>query len=282
MDSTSNTVKNIKNRKKNKKFKKNATRRKNKGMMGGKENDNIVVGNKIYDKQGMYVGEAQEQQPTQITDIPINKKISPPPSPPPLPPPRVKLQEQSEIPSLDMESVEPEISENVVNPEPVVADANQQPEEIAEQPVIANTNQQPEEIAEQPEGIAEQPEGIAEQPEGIVEQPEGIAEQPVIANTNEQPEVTTEQQQQQSNDVSVTPVEEKPKEDPIKTALLEQLKQIEEQTNQIKSQLMTPENAAAAGGGGLNKLMKKRKKTFYKKYKSKISMKRKNKTVRNK
>ena len=88
------------------------------------------------------------------------------------------------------------------------------------------------------------------------------------------------------------PVEqEQSKEDPIKTALLEQLKQIEEQTNQIKSQLMTTENAAAAVGGGLpdnsaaavaavNKIMKKRKQTFYKKYKSKISMKRRNKTNR--
>jgi hypothetical protein len=99
-----------------------------------------------------------------------------------------------------------------------------------------------------------------------------------------QPVVSEEQ-------IEPVPVEqEQPKEDPIKTALLEQLRQIEEQTNQIKSQLITNENAAAAGGGGFpdnsaaafNKIMKKRKKTFYKKYKSKISMKRRNKTNRNK
>ena len=73
-------------------------------------------------------------------------------------------------------------------------------------------------------------------------------------------------------------VEENKEDDPIKTALMEQLKQIEEQTAKIKSQLY-PE---AAGGGGFNKILKKRKKTFYKKYKSKISMKRRNKTSRNK
>jgi hypothetical protein len=72
-------------------------------------------------------------------------------------------------------------------------------------------------------------------------------------------------------------VEENNEVDPIKTALMEQLKQIEEQTAIIKSQLY-PE----AAGGGFNKVLKKRKKTFYKKYKSKISMKRKNKTNRNK
>jgi hypothetical protein len=107
-----------------------------------------------------------------------------------------------------------------------------------------------------------------------------------------QPLISEQQQPmpQEEQKESVPLEEEQPKEDPIKTALLEQLKQIEEQTNQIKSQLMTTENAAAAGGGGLadnsaaavNKIMKKRRKTFYKKYKSKISMKRKNKTNRNK
>jgi hypothetical protein len=113
-----------------------------------------------------------------------------------------------------------------------------------------------------------------------VEQHLVTQEQPLVS---EQESVVTEEQNEPVS-------EEQPKEDPIKTALLEQLKQIEEQTNQIKSQLMTTENAAAAGGGGLpdnsaaafNKIMKKRRKTFYKKYNSKISMKRKNKTNRNK
>jgi hypothetical protein len=107
----------------------------------------------------------------------------------------------------------------------------------------------------------------------------------------EQP-LVSEEESVVNEEKPMPPEEQKePKEDPIKTALLEQLKQIEEQTNQIKSQLMTAENAAAAGGGGVpdnssaavaavNKIMKKRRKTFYKKYKSKISMKRKNKTNR--
>ena len=67
--------------------------------------------------------------------------------------------------------------------------------------------------------------------------------------------------------------DEQKEEDTIKTALLEQLRKIKEQTAQIENQLASP---AAVGG-----MMKKRKKTYYKRYKSKKSMKRKNKTSRN-
>ena len=82
-------------------------------------------------------------------------------------------------------------------------------------------------------------------------------------------------QQPEVQQGKVTETKKEEQEDPIKLALLEQLKQIEEKTNEIKSKL------AAAVGGGLNKISKKRKKTFYKKYKSKMSVKRRNKTSRN-
>jgi hypothetical protein len=70
--------------------------------------------------------------------------------------------------------------------------------------------------------------------------------------------------------------EQKEEEDTIKAALLEQLIKIKEQTAQIENQLANP-GATATGG-----MMKKRKKTYFKKYKSKKSMKRRNKTSRNK
>ena len=69
------------------------------------------------------------------------------------------------------------------------------------------------------------------------------------------------------------------KEDPIKKALLEQIEQIVKETTRIKSELLPEGTTVIAEKGGA--LMKKRKKTFYKKYKSKISMKRRNKTVKN-
>jgi hypothetical protein len=76
--------------------------------------------------------------------------------------------------------------------------------------------------------------------------------------------------------------------DPIKIAMLKEADSLQNQLNELKDQLMkdttlTPETATmpASAGGGLNKLLKKRKKTFYKRYKSKKSMKRRNKTNRN-
>ena len=81
-------------------------------------------------------------------------------------------------------------------------------------------------------------------------------------------------------------------------ALREEAKRLQEKLDALKSQLnmiseaavestLEPEPVAATpetagGGGGLNKMMKKWKKTFHKKYNSKTSMKRKNKTNRNK
>jgi GTPase involved in cell partitioning and DNA repair len=104
--------------------------------------------------------------------------------------------------------------------------------------------------------------------------------QPVDESVGDQTSMVEPELQPVDDSVEEKPVivEENKEDDPIKTALMEQLKQIEEQTAKIKSQLY-PE---AAGGGGFNKVLKKRKKTFYKKYKSKISTKRRNKTSRNK
>jgi hypothetical protein len=76
-------------------------------------------------------------------------------------------------------------------------------------------------------------------------------------------------------------------------ALREEAKRLQEKLDALKSQLnMIPESSVepavvatpetASGGGGLNKMMKKWKKTFHKKYNSRTSMKRKNKTNRNK
>jgi len=82
-------------------------------------------------------------------------------------------------------------------------------------------------------------------------------------------------------------------------ALREEAKRLQEKLDALKSQLnMIPEAAvestlepepvaetpetAGGGGRGLNKMMKKWKKTFHKKYNSRTSMKRKNKTNRNK
>lgn len=93
-----------------------------------------------------------------------------------------------------------------------------------------------------------------------------------------EPEMSRQEQvMQESIDVKPVVVAEDQKEkDPIRDALIKQLKEIKEQTAQIEKQL--DDTAAAAGGGGI----KKRKKTYYKRYKSKKSMKRKNKTSRNK
>jgi len=99
-----------------------------------------------------------------------------------------------------------------------------------------------------------------------------------------------------------------PEEDPIRKAIIEEINKIKDQTTKLENELaatattpslvthppitipdttITPEaiseeqnqleNIQAAGTGFKNKLKQKRK-TFYKKYRSNISMKRKNKT----
>jgi hypothetical protein len=80
-----------------------------------------------------------------------------------------------------------------------------------------------------------------------------------------------------SGQEQVKPVvaEEQKEKDPVRDALVKQLEEIKQQTKVIEDALN--ETNSAAGGG----MMKKRKKTFYKRYKSKKSMKRRNKTSRN-
>jgi hypothetical protein len=134
------------------------------------------------------------------------------------------------------------------------------------------------------------------------------------------PESGQEQVMQESVDVNpvVAEAEDQKKNDAIKRALLEQLKEIKEKTAEIENKLaataeevqnpdvslsqpaddaqsklgapppqlapemsgqeQVQESVVAASGG----MMKKRKKTYYKRYKSKKSMKRRNKTNRNK
>ena len=82
-----------------------------------------------------------------------------------------------------------------------------------------------------------------------------------------------EQVMQESIDVKPVVAEKQKEEDPIRDALVKQLDEIKQQTKVIEDALTN----SAAGGG-----IKKRKKTYYKKYKSKKSMKRRNKTSRNK
>ena len=84
-----------------------------------------------------------------------------------------------------------------------------------------------------------------------------------------------EQVQLQESVEDVKPVVAEGEKDPIRDALVKQLDEIKQQTKVIEDALN--ETIPAASGG----MMKKRKKTFYKRYKSKKSMKRRNKTNRN-
>jgi hypothetical protein len=85
-----------------------------------------------------------------------------------------------------------------------------------------------------------------------------------------------EAQERVKESVDVKPKVAEEKKNPVRDALVKQLEEIKQQTKVIEDALY--ETNSAAGGG----MMKKRKKTFYKRYKSKRSMKRKNKTNRNK
>jgi hypothetical protein len=120
----------------------------------------------------------------------------------------------------------------------------------------------PQVIQEQTEmqepAVTEMPPPVAEMSPQVIQESENV----------QSPEMSGQEQVEESTSIQPVVAEEQKKEDTIKAALMKQLKEIEEKTAQIKNQL----------GGGI---MKKRKKTFYKRYKSKKSMKRKNKTSRN-
>ena len=69
-----------------------------------------------------------------------------------------------------------------------------------------------------------------------------------------------------------------------KLALSKAAEVLQTDLNELQLKLAAPPptiETPADAGGGLNKMLKKRKKTFYKRFKSKKSMKRKNKTNRN-
>ena len=269
MDTT--TVKNVKNRKKGKKSKKNATRRKLKYMesLGGATLPPVVP-------PRTYLKQQQQQQETKQPEFMEQQPIL------------ESVEQPVKSPSV-VEDPTPLSPEQPVGQSVVQSSSDDQPELLSpEQPELLSTDEsvgeqtsmvaQPElqpadESAAQPE--LQPADQSAAQPE--LQQTDESAAQPELQQTDEsvaQPEL---QQTDESVEEKPVIVEENKEDDPIKTALMEQLKQIEQQTAKIKSQLY-PE----AAGGGLNKVLKKRKKTFYKKYKSKISMKRRNKTSRNK
>jgi hypothetical protein len=132
-------------------------------------------------------------------------------------------------------------------------------------------------VAEMPPQVMQ--ESVELQPASL-EMQEPVAEMPpqvIQESENAQPlEMSGQEQEQVQLQESVDAKPEQKEEDPIRDALVKQLDEIKQQTKVIEDALN--ETIPAASGG----MMKKRKKTFYKRYKSKKSMKRRNKTNRNK
>ena len=114
----------------------------------------------------------------------------------------------------------------------------------------------------------EMQEPVAKMPPQVIQESENA--QPLEMSGQEQ-----EQVQLQESVEDVKPVVAEGEKDPIRDALVKQLDEIKQQTKVIEDALN--ETIPAATGG----MMKKRRKTFYKRYKSKKSMKRRNKTSRN-
>jgi hypothetical protein len=289
----SNTMKNIKNKKKSKKSRKNATRKKLKYIesLGGailpsipprtylrkQQSDEPLSPSTVVEpaSQIKEIQQQEQQVDALATILPIQNEVN---------------TEIQEIPvatdaNAGAGDAQPAVSTTEVTDASAIANAGvQQPEvsttEVTDANAIANPGvQQPEVSTDAIENANANANTSGEQTDVPVEE---ATDANAIANAGvQQPEVSTDAiENANASGLQVEPKVEEEKEDPIKAVLLEQLKQIEEKTNEIKSKLMTSENAAAAGGG-LNKILKKRKKTFYKKYKSKISMKRRNKTSRN-
>lgn len=303
MDST--TIKNVKKIKKNKKLKKNATRRKNKRVVGG--DTPPVTG--VEPEVNLTSETALQQQPPELLVTNPDPVVNPDSV--------INASDESGVSELQQQPPSEELQQLPV----INADANtevlSQPEgasinteEVPSQPEGANTEvpSQPEgpsvnteEVASQPESQSVNAEEVASQPEGIntevPSQPESqsvnaeeVASEPQVANAEVPSEPEGANNLQQSSEVSpgdadLQQQKEVKEEDPVNKALLERANQILEITEQIKTETiklksdLLPEGTrtpAAAGGA-----LKKRKKTFYKKYKSKISMKRRNKTVKN-
>ena len=139
-------------------------------------------------------------------------------------------------------------------------------------PQLQESSEMPPAVSEMPPAASEIPPQVqesSEMPPAASEIPPQVQESENAQSLEMSGQEQDQVQVQESIDMQPIVAEEKKEEDAIKTALVEQLRKIKEQTVDIENQLRT---------GGM---MKKRKKTFYKRYKSKKSMKRRNKTVKN-
>jgi hypothetical protein len=183
-------------------------------------------------------------------------------------PPQV-IQEQTEMQEPAVAEMPPQvIQEQTEMQEPAVA-----AEEMQELPEIPPQVMQEPENMQSGENLLPPLEAplVTQEQENLLPPSEAPPLVQVIQESEnvQSPEMSGQEQVQESVDMQPVVAEEQKEEDTIKSALMEQLRKIKEQTEQIENQLRT---------GGM---MKKRKKTFYKRYKSKKSMKRRNKTSRN-
>jgi len=227
---------------------------------------------------------------------PFSRKMANSATPAPLQTPTTEMQEPvataTEMPPPQVIQESAEMQEPVVTAttemqEPAVAEMP--PQVIQEQtemqePAVAAEEMQ--ELPEIPPQVMQEPENmqsgenllppleaplVTQEQENLLPPSEAPPLVQVIQESEnvQSPEMSGQEQVQESVDMQPVVAEEQKEEDTIKSALMEQLRKIKEQTEQIENQLRT---------GGM---MKKRKKTFYKRYKSKKSMKRRNKTSRN-
>ena len=245
------TVNNIKNKKKSKKSRKNATRKKLKYIES--------LGGAI------------------LPPIPPRTYLQKQQSDEPLPPSTLVVEPASQVKEIQQQ----EQQVDALATTPILPMQNEVNTEIQEIPVATDANAN----ANANASVGDAQPAVVTDANANATASVGDAQPAVVTDANANANASVGDAEPAVQKEKVTE-----KEDPIKTikaTLMEQIRQIEEKTNEIKSQIMSSETAevapaaAAAEGGAFNNIKKKRKKTFYKKYKSKISMKRRNKTSRN-
>ena len=288
----SGTVKNVKNRKKNgKKSRKNATRKKLKHLesLGGATISPPPVPPRTYltqqqtDKplestvvvepnpQNQVMEEREAQEVPVASDVNVDAEV-------PLLDPGVRLE------SITQNAEVPVASD--VNAEVPLLESITQNQEERETPEVAGaTNTEGATVVDSTAELEVNPEEVQ-----LVESEKKVAGEPgeMLAASSEKPEGTKVTEGTEGTKVTEgtegtegtkvtegTEVRSAAMEN-IKTALLEELKKIQEEAEDITKKLNEGEYTSTSGG-----MMKKRKKTFYKRYKSKKSMKRRNKTNRN-
>ena len=214
--------------------------------------------------------------------------------------PSVPLVSEEEAPLVS----EAQLDQTVLEPEP---------DALAEVPALESGEQQEQQQQQQQEQQQPEPDALAEasalesgeQQEQQQEQQQQEQQQQEQQQEQRQEQQQQEQQQQEQQeqqepvipDAATTTVSQD--EEQIKNEAIKELEKIGEETAQLLKELkekITPENqeqvvaastdavinAVAAAAGGSKAEIKRRKKTFYRKFNSKKSMKRKNKTNRNK